>query len=259
MEKQVYVRSEIPGPRSRELSQLRERYVARGVYSATPIFAKAGKGAMVEDVDGNRYLDFAGGIGTLNVGYSEPHVVEVVKEQVERYLHTCFSVLMYEPYVTLARRLTEITPGDFAKKALLLNSGAEAVENAVKIARHFSKKEAIIAFDGAFHGRTLLTMTLTGKVKPYKFGFGPFAPEIYRLPYCYCYRCSFGLDYPGCGLHCVEHIEKAFKTRVSPENVAALIVEPVQGEGGFVVPVPEYLRALKKICEENGILFIADE
>jgi 4-aminobutyrate aminotransferase/(S)-3-amino-2-methylpropionate transaminase len=166
---------------------------------------------------------------------------------------------MYEPYVELAKRLNKITPGDFPKKTMLVNSGAEAVENAVKVARHATGRTGTIAFEDAFHGRTLLALSLTSKMKPYKFGFAPYAPEIYRMPYAYCYRCAFGLEYPSCEIHCAYFLRDFFHTHISAEQVAALIVEPVLGEGGFVVPPKEYFKVLYNICKDNGIIFIADE
>ena len=249
----------IPGPKSRRLGKLRDKYVARGVFNTVPVFIESAEDALIYDVDGNTFIDFASGLATLNVGHRRKEVVDAIRKQMKKYLHTCFHVVMYEPYVELAKRLAEITPGKFPKKTVLVNSGAEAVENAIKVARYYTKRKAVVTFEHAFHGRTLLTMTLTSKVKPYKFGFGPFAPEVYRLPYAYCYRCPFGLEYPKCNLFCVEHIKDFFKTQVDPEDIAALIVEPVTGEGGFIVPPPEFLPGLAKICKENDILFIDDE
>ena len=205
------------------------------------------------------YIDFAGGIGVANAGHCDEEVVKAIKDQVEKYIHTCFHVVMYEPYVELAKRLNEITPGSFPKKTMFANSGAEAVENAIKIARHATGRPATIAFEDAFHGRTLLAMSLTSKMKPYKFGFGPYAPEIYRMPYAYCYRCAFDLEYPSCELYCAYHLKNFFATHISAEHVSALIAEPVLGEGGFVVPPKEYFKVLQKICQDNGIIFIADE
>ena len=251
--------TEVPGPKSRELLALRDRYVPGGVFNVVPVFAAEASGAALVDVDGNVFIDFAGGLGTLNVGSSHPAVTSALREQSGRFTHTCFHVVMYESYVRLAEQLTGLTPGDFPKKTLLVNSGAEAVENAIKIARKYTGRDAVITFENAFHGRTLLALTLTSKVRPYKFGFGPFAPEIYRLPYAYCYRCAFGLEYPGCELHCLDNVERIFTLDISPDQVAALIVEPVQGEGGFVVPPDEFLPGLRRICEKHGILFIADE
>jgi 4-aminobutyrate aminotransferase/(S)-3-amino-2-methylpropionate transaminase len=230
-----------------------------GLASGTACYVASGKGALLYDVEGNEYIDFAGGIAVMNVGHSHPKVVAAVKDQAEKLTHTCFMVLPYEPAVTLAEKLCAITPGDFAKTAFFVNSGAEAVENAVKIARYHTKKSGIIAFENAFHGRTLLTMSLTSKIRPYKLGFGPYAPEIYRMPFAYCYRCPFNLKYPGCDIACADYLKEFFITHVDPENTAAIIAEPVQGEGGFITPPPEYFSKLTKICKENGVLFIADE
>ncbi|MFZ5646290.1 MAG: 4-aminobutyrate--2-oxoglutarate transaminase [Bacillota bacterium] len=249
----------LPGPKGQALLERKLNIVARGISNSTPIFVDEASGAMIRDVDGNTFIDFYGGIGTLNVGHCPEPVVAAIKEQAEKLLHTCMMVTMYEPYVELAEKLAAITPGRFAKKVMFANSGAEAVENAVKIARFATKKSGIVAFECAFHGRTLMTMSLTSKVKPYKFGFGPFAPEVYKVPSAYCYRCYYNSTYPGCGMHCLERFERFFSAEVSPETIAAMIIEPVQGEGGFLVPPGEFLPGLKSICEKNGILFIADE
>ncbi len=214
---------------------------------------------MITDVEGREYIDFAGGIGVLNVGHSHPKVVAAIKEQAEKFTHTCFHIVMYEGYVALAEKLCSIAPGDFPKKAVLVNTGAEAVENAIKIARHATGKQGVIAFEKGFHGRTLMTMTLTSKVKPYKLGFGPFAPEVYRIPYADCYRCPMGKAYPGCGVACADLLRNFFISYAAAENIACLLVEPIQGEGGFITPPPEYFPKLKAICEEVGIVFIADE
>ncbi len=251
--------TDIPGPKSRALMEQRMKSVARGPFHVTPIFLERAEGSMVWDVDGNEYLDFAGGIGVQNVGHCRPEVVEAIKRQAEKYIHTCFNVIAYEGYVKLCDRLCRIAPGDFAKKALLLNSGAEAVENAVKASRHYTKRPGIIVFEDAFHGRTLLTMTMTSKFMPYKTGFGPFAPEVYRIPYAYCYRCSFGLKYPECGLRCVEYLDDFFITHTPADRIAAVVVEPVLGEGGFVVPPKEYLGCLHGKCREHGIILVDDE
>jgi len=241
------------------LSQLRAKVVTSGHASGTPCYVESGKGAILRDVDGREFIDFAGGIAVMNVGHSHPKVVEAIKDQAEKLTHTCFMVTPYEPAVKLCEKLCHITPGDFPKTALLLNSGAEAVENAVKIARYYTKRQGIIVFEHAFHGRTMLTMTMTSKVKPYKFGFGPFAPEIYRMPFAYCYRCPFNLEYPKCDVACADYLNEFFITYVAPENTAAVIAEPVIGEGGFIAPPPEYFPKLSKICKDNGILFVADE
>lgn len=237
----------------------RNRHIPQGPFNTHPIFAEKAKGAIIIDVEGKEYIDFAGGIGVINIGHCDEKVLEAVQDQIRKYIHTCFHVVMYEPYVELAKRLNEMVPGHFPKKTMFANSGAEAVENAIKIARHATGRPATIAFEDAFHGRTLLALSLTSKMKPYKFGFAPYAPEIYRMPYAYCYRCAFGLEYPSCELRCAYFLRDFFDNHISAEQVAALIVEPVLGEGGFVVPPKEYFKVLHKICQENGIVFIADE
>jgi len=237
----------------------RNKHVPQGPFNVHPIFVEKAKGAMITDVEGKEYIDFAGGIGVNNVGHCDDEVLKAVQDQIQKYIHTCFHVVMYESYVELAKRLNEITPGNFPKKTMFANSGAEAVENAVKIARHATGRQATIAFEDAFHGRTLLALSLTSKMKPYKFGFAPYAPEIYRMPYAYCYRCAFGLEYPSCEIRCAYSLRDFFHTHIASEQVAALIVEPVLGEGGFVVPPKEYFKILHKICQDNGIVFIADE
>ena len=242
-----------------DLIGLRTENVPRGVFNYFPAFADHAKNAVITDVEGREFIDFAGGIGVMNVGHCHPKVVEAVNRQAAKFSHTSFNVVMYEGYVRLAEKLNQATPGDFAKKTMFVNSGAEAVENAVKIARYYTGRDAVIAFEGAFHGRTLLGMSLTSKVHPYKTGFGPFAPEVYRIPYAYCYRCPLSLTYPGCGGQCAELLREAFNQYVEADTVAAVIAEPVLGEGGFVVAPPEYFRRLKQICEENGIVFICDE
>jgi 4-aminobutyrate aminotransferase/(S)-3-amino-2-methylpropionate transaminase len=232
-------------PTNEQLYQLRTETISNGVGSTTTNFIASARGAMMWDVEGREYIDFAGGIGVMNIGHCHPKVVAAIKEQAEKLMHSCFMVNPYESAVNLAQKLCQITPGDFAKKAVFLNCGAEAVENAVKIARYYTKRPAIIVFENGYHGRTLLTMTMTSKVKPYKLGFGPFAPEIYRMP--------FG-DVAG-----PEKLHDFFISNVNPEAVAAVVAEPVQGEGGFIVPPPGYFQELVKICRDNGILFIADE
>jgi len=248
-----------PGPGTRGLLEQKARYVARGIPNLAPVFIESARGAAIRDVDGNIYLDFYGGIGVANAGHCPEGVVAQVRDQAEKLLHSCFMVAGYEPYVKLAEKLVRITPGDGPKKAMFVNSGAEAVENAVKIARAHTGKPGVIAFEAGFHGRTLLTMTLTSKVKPYKHQFGPFAPEVYKVPSAYCYRCVFGATYPECGMACLKHFERFFVTESDPSNIAAMIVEPVQGEGGFIVPPKEFLPGLQEICARNDIVFIVDE
>jgi 4-aminobutyrate aminotransferase/(S)-3-amino-2-methylpropionate transaminase len=245
--------------KNQELAELCERYVAKGHTCANPIYVESANGAVVRDVTGREYIDFCGGIGVMNIGHSHPKVVTAIRNQAEKFTHTCFMVLPYESLVKLAERLCAVVQVQGPKKALFVNSGAEAVENAVKIARYYTKKPGIIAFDNAYHGRTLLTMSLTSKVKPYKFGFGPFAPEIYHMPYAYCYRCPFGLKYPTCDTYCADHLKNFFINQSAPENIAALIIEPIQGEGGFITPPTEYFPKLLDICRRSGILFVADE
>jgi 4-aminobutyrate aminotransferase/(S)-3-amino-2-methylpropionate transaminase len=251
--------TEIPGPRSRAVLARRREAVPRGVFHSTPVVAAAAAGAIVEDVDGNRYIDFAGGIGTLAVGHSAPAVVAAIKRQLESFTHTCFSVAPYESYVSLAERLAKLAPGGFAKKTLLVNSGAEAVENALKIARHATGRPGVLCFEDAFHGRTLWTLSVTSKVHPYKAGFGPFVPDVWRVPYAYCYRCRYGCTYPSCGMACVDAIEDYFKRYADPATIGSVLVEPVLGEGGFVVPPPEFLPRLAALCSAHGILLVVDE
>lgn len=257
--KEPKMQTEIPGPKAKELLKIRDEFVPRGVFSTVPTFIKRGEGAVIEDVDGNILLDFAGGIGVLNIGYSHPEVVKVVRDQAGKFFHSSINVVLYESYIQLAKKLCEITPGSFKKKTMFVNSGAEAVENAIKIARKYTKKTDIICFEGAYHGRTLLTMSLTSKVKPYSFGFGPFAPGIYKIPFPYCYRCPYGLERSNCNLRCAERLNEIFSSVVSAEDVAAVIIEPIQGESGFIVPPDEFVTKLSEICKKNNILLIADE
>ena len=244
---------------SKALINKKKEFVARGISTTFPIIVDTAEGALINDIDGNSYIDFYGGIGVINVGHSPNAIIEAVKDQLNKFTHTCMMITPYKAYIDLAEKIAQITPGKFPKKTIFINSGAEAVENAIKIARFYKKKTGIIAFESAFHGRTLLTMTLTSKVKPYKFGFGPFAPEIYKVPSAYCYRCPFNSTYPECGLHCLEHIERFFITEVDPDQIAALIIETIQGEGGFIVQPKEFLTGLRSICDKYGILYIDDE
>jgi 4-aminobutyrate aminotransferase/(S)-3-amino-2-methylpropionate transaminase len=237
----------------------RREAVPASVFNTVPIFVERASGAIVEDVDGNRLIDFGAGLAVMSVGNSAPAVVEAIQRQAERYTHTCFHVTMNEPYVELAERLNRLTPGDHEKRTVLVNSGAEAVENAVKAARYFTGRQAVVTFDHAFHGRTLMGMSLTAKVQPYKQGFGPFAPEVYRLPFSYPYRCPTGEAAADCGLACAEYVITEIEKHIGVENVAAIVAEPVQGEGGFVVPGPAFLPNVVGFAKEHGILFIADE
>jgi len=255
----IQLRTTIPGPRSQALMKRREAAVVRAAFHATPVFIERAEGAVIEDVDGNRLIDFAGGIGCLNTGHRAPAVIEAVRRQLDRFLHTSFNVLPYESYIAVCEKLNALAPGESPKKTILVNTGAEAVENAIKIARSYTKRQAVICFEDAFHGRTYMAMAATSKTHPYKAGFEPFPGEVYRVPYAYCYRCSYSLTYPSCEVHCARHIEDTFKRVVAAESVAAVIVEPVLGEGGFVTPPAEFYPALRAICSRYGILLIADE
>src|SRR5260370_2444004 len=238
----IHLKTRIPGPKSLELWERRAKAVPRGLSQGRPIFVAKAEDAWLEDVDDNRYIDFAGGIGCAKAGVRSTHVVEAVKDHLDRFMHTCVQVTQYENYVRLAERMNEVTPGKFAKKTIFVNSGAEAVENAVKIARAYTKRPGIIAFEDAFHGRTMMTLALTSKTHPYKAGFAPFPSDVYRVPFAYCYRCSYSLKYPSCDLYCARHLEDTFKRVVANEEVAAVIAEPVMGEGGFIAPPPDYFK-----------------
>ncbi|MBX5465109.1 MAG: 4-aminobutyrate--2-oxoglutarate transaminase [Clostridia bacterium] len=255
----IELRTEIPGPRSREILERQERAVPRALSVLHPVVIARARGALVEDVDGNVFLDLTGGVGVLNVGHARPEVVEAIREQADRFLHTDYTVVPYELYITLAEELTRRVPVEPPVKVAFFNSGAEAVENAVKIAKRATGRHEVIAFEGAFHGRTLGALALTSKPRPYRHGMGPFPPGVHRLPYAYCYRCPLGLEYPGCGLACAEALERGFHTRYSEDEVAAVVIEPVQGEGGFVVPPTEFLRRVAEIARAHGVLLIADE
>jgi 4-aminobutyrate aminotransferase/(S)-3-amino-2-methylpropionate transaminase len=251
-EQRRVVRTEIPGPRSRELHARRAAAVASGVSSTLPVYIAEAGGGIAVDVDGNQLIDFGSGIAVTSVGNSAPRVVEAVQAQVERFTHTCFMITPYEPYVAVAEALNGLTPGDFEKRTALFNSGAEAVENAVKIARAYTGRSAVIAFDHAYHGRTNLTMALTAKNMPYKHGFGPFAGDIHRAPMAYPYRGPSADE-------AFQAFTDLVSIQVGVSNTAAVIVEPIQGEGGFVVPAPGFLRRVADWCASQGVLFIADE
>jgi 4-aminobutyrate aminotransferase / (S)-3-amino-2-methylpropionate transaminase / 5-aminovalerate transaminase len=255
----IELRTAIPGPKSKALAERRAVAVPRALSHATPVYVAKAQDAWIEDVDGNRYIDFAGGIGCINMGHRREPVTAAIRAQLDKFLHTCVQVTPYEGYIRLAERMNRVTPGNFPKKTLFVNSGAEAVENAVKIARAHTGRPGIVSFEDAFHGRTMMTLALTSKTHPYKAGFAPFPSDVYRIPYAYCYRCSYSLKYPSCDLYCARHLEDTFKRVVASEDVAAVIAEPVLGEGGFVVPPPEYFRVLIDICHKHDVLFIADE
>jgi 4-aminobutyrate aminotransferase / (S)-3-amino-2-methylpropionate transaminase / 5-aminovalerate transaminase len=248
----IELKTAIPGPRSREILERKDAVVADALAVYLPVIAAEGRGATLTDVDGNTFIDFTGGVGCLNVGHAHPRVVEAVQEQAARFLHTDFTVVPYEVYVSVAERLLAVSPFRGPAKAAFFNAGTEAVENAVKFARAFTGRPAVIAFEGAFHGRTLLSLTLTSKTHPYKAGLGPFAPEVYRVPFPYEYR---GID----AGDALSALGRAFETQVAPETVAAIIVEPVQGEGGFVVAPQAFVEGLREICDRHGIVLIVDE
>src|SRR5664280_1403791 len=244
--------TDLPGPRSREILARKESAVAAAMTVQAPLVVDSALGAVVTDVDGNRLLDLTGGIGCLAVGHAHPHVVEAVQKQAARFLHTDFAIVPYEIYITVAERLVAAAPFSGPARAVFFNSGAEAVENAVKIARQATKRPAVIAFEGGFHGRTLLALTMTSKANPYKVGLGPLAPAVYHLP--------FAQDYRGpSSAEALNALERALVTQVAPSEVAAIVVEPIQGEGGFVPAPKEFLQGLRRGCDKHGIVFVADE
>lgn len=249
----------LPGEKSKKLLERRQNIVPKGVSFGAPIFAESASGALVKDVDGNTLIDFVGAIGTVNVGHSHPKVQKALQEQVEQFIHTGFNVVMYESYIELAEKLANLAPGNHEKKVLLQNSGAEAVENAVKIARKYTKRQGIVTFSKGFHGRTLLTMSMTSKVKPYKFEFGPFAPEIYKAPFPYTYRRPDGLTEEQYEDFMLQEFKSFLISDVAPETIAAVVMEPVQGEGGFIVPGKRFVQGVFQLCKQHGILFVADE
>jgi 4-aminobutyrate aminotransferase / (S)-3-amino-2-methylpropionate transaminase / 5-aminovalerate transaminase len=255
LEQRRILKTAIPGPRSIELMARKTGTVARGIATTMPVFAVQAGGGIVVDVDGNSLIDFGSGIAVTTIGNSAPRVVAAVQDQVELFTHTCFMITPYESYVAVCERLNQLTPGDYEKRSVLFNSGAEAVENAVKIARAYTKKQAVVAFDHAYHGRTNLAMALTAKSMPYKHGFGPFAPEVYRAPMSYPYRDDKLMD----GELAARRATDLINTQVGPDNLAAVIIEPIQGEGGFVVPADGFLPALAEWCRANDVVFIADE
>ena len=250
--KAIELRTAIPGPRSKEILDRKDRVIADPLSIYLPVVIERGDGATLTDIDGNTFIDFTGGVGCLNVGHAHPRVVDAVQEQAAKFLHTDFTIVPYETYVTLAERLLATAPISGPTKAAFFNAGTEAIENAVKFARAYTKRPAVIGFEGGFHGRTLLALSLTSKTHPYKAGLGPFAPEVYRLP--------FAQDYRGpSAAEALAALERAFVTSVAAETVAAIVIEPVQGEGGFVVAPPEFLEGVRRICDDNGIVLVVDE
>src|SRR5215216_3034519 len=250
--KSIELRTQIPGPRSREILERKESVVADPLSIYLPIVAAEGRGATLTDVDGNTFIDFTGGVGCLNVGHSHPRLVEAAQEQLERFSHTDFTIVPYEPYVALAERMIAIAPVRPPAKAAFFNAGTEAVENAIKFARAYTGRPAVIAFEGGFHGRTLLSLSLTSKTHPYKAGLGPFAPEVYRVPFAQGYRGPTAAE-------ALDALERALVTQVAAENVAAIVIEPVQGEGGFQVAPLEFMEGVRAICDRHGIVLVVDE
>jgi len=250
MRKFISLKTEIPGPKSKEIAKKREKYVVKPMEgSLSPGYIDYGEGALVTDVDGNRFIDLTGGWGCLAVGYTHPDIVNVVKKQVEKFTHTDFTAIPYESFVTLSEKLSQLAPGNSPKNVALFNCGAEAIENAVKMARGFTGRPGIIVFENSFHGRTLLTLTMTHKAMPYKYKFGPFAPEVYRLPFPTPYHPSIE----------IENFERIMNNMVNPETVAAVVIEPIQGEGGFNVPVDGFLEHIRQLCSKYGMMMITDE
>ncbi len=245
--------TEIPGPKSKELMARRNNAVSAGISSTLPVYVQAAGDGVILDVDGNTFIDLGAGIAVVNVGNSATHVVSEVQDQVAAFTHTCFMIAPYEGYVEVCEELNTLTPGNFAKKSALFNSGAEAVENAVKIARSYTKRDAIVVFEHGYHGRTNMTMAMTAKNMPYKKGFGPFASEVYRVPVAYPFRDSR----PGAEVAAAAILK--IEKEVGAENVAAIVIEPIQGEGGFIVPTPGFLPAVREFAKKNGIVFVADE
>lgn len=244
---------------TKELQEKRKKYVPKGVSNGNLNFATQAFGATVIDIDGREWIDFAGAIGTLNVGHTHPKVTEAVKNQADKFLHPGFNVIMYDGYINLAEKLCKITPGDFDKMAIFFNSGAEAVENAIKISRRYTKRPAVVSFVRGYHGRTNLTMGMTSKVKPYKFGFGPFASEIYQAPYPNLYHKPAGMTDEAYVDQVIEDFKDFFIATVAPEMVSCIVMEPVQGEGGFIVPPKKFVQVVSEFCKEHGIVFVADE
>jgi 4-aminobutyrate aminotransferase/(S)-3-amino-2-methylpropionate transaminase len=248
----IELRTAIPGPRSQEILQRKTQVVADPLSIYIPVVIDHGDGAALTDVDGNTFIDFSGGVGCLNVGHANARITEAVQEQAARFLHTDFTIVPYEVYVTLAERLVATAPISGPVKAAFFNAGTEAVENAIKFARAYTKRPAVIAFEGGFHGRTLLSLSLTSKTHPYKAGLGPFAPDVYRVP--------FAQDYRGpSSAEALAALERALVTQVAAESVAAIVIEPVQGEGGFVVAPPAFLEGVRRLCDDNGIVLVIDE
>ncbi|MGQ9588171.1 MAG: aspartate aminotransferase family protein [Thermoplasmata archaeon] len=250
--------AEVPGPKSAELLKLKEKYISKAISISAPVFIDKAEGSLFTDIDGNVLIDMGSGIGVTNVGHCPKEVVAAAKKQAEKFLHTCFMVTPYEGYVRLAEKLANVAPHAGLAKSVLFNSGAEAVENSVKISRHYSKRPAAFSFVHAFHGRTMMAMALTSKEMPYKAGFGPL-PETYKVEFAYCYRCPFNMEYPGCGVACADKIDEIWSAPQFQGKVACIIGEPIAGEGGFIVPPKEFYAKITKICKKHGVIYVDDE
>jgi 4-aminobutyrate aminotransferase/(S)-3-amino-2-methylpropionate transaminase len=255
----IDLKTKIPGPKSREMIDRRQKATVSGMALLTPVVIVSARGATVTDLDDNTLIDFAGGIGALAAGHCPDNVVAAMKEQADKLIHTCPLVASYEPFIEVVELLNEIVPGDFPKKSALLNSGAEAVEAAVKVARSYTGRSAIVVFEGGYHGRTNLTLAMTSKYARFKKGFGPFAPEIYRLPFPSLYRRPEKLDEDAYIDFCIQQLEHAMVAQVDPSDVAAIVIEPIQGEGGYVPSPPRFLKRIRELCDEHGMLMVADE
>ena len=250
--------TEIPGPKSAELGKLRERLIAKGVGIVAPVFIEKAEGSLLTDIDGNVFIDMGSGIGVTNLGHRPAEVEAAIKAQAEKFIHTCFQVTPYESYLRVAERIAKLAPATGLTKSVLFNAGAEAVENAVKISRHYNKKAAAFSFEHGFHGRTMMALALTAKEMPYKAGYGPL-PETYKVEFPYCYRCPFDMAYPSCGIACADKIDEVWSSPEFEGKVSSLIGEPIAGEGGFIVPPKEFYPKVTEICRKHGVVYIDDE
>lgn len=255
-----HIKIKPPGPKAKEMIDRDQRYTAPAYGRVYPLAVKEGRGMVIEDVDGNLFLDFTAGIAVTATGHSHPQVVRAIEEQARKFLHFCGSDFYYEPMVDLVEKLSRITPGSFPKRVFLTNSGTEAVEAALKLARYTTRRHHIIAFHGSFHGRTMGSLSLTASRSSHRSYFSPLIPDVHHIAYGYCHRCPYHLTYGSCEIECVRYIEKVlFRHEVAPQEVAAIFIEPIQGEGGYVVPPPEYLGMINDLCKRHGILLVADE
>ncbi|HYT55936.1 MAG TPA: acetyl ornithine aminotransferase family protein [Verrucomicrobiae bacterium] len=258
--KAPHIKTPLPGPKAKAIIDRDHRYTAPAYGRVYPLVVKEGRGMVIEDVDGNLFLDFMAGIAVASTGHSHPRVVQAIEAQARKFLHICGSDYYYEPMVDLAEKLSRLAPGTGTKKVFLTNSGTEAVEAAFKLARYHTKRQHVVAFHGAFHGRTLGSLSLTASRSSHRAHFGPLIPGVHHVPYGFCHRCPYQLKHPSCGIECVRVLENVvFRYEVRPEEVAAIFVEPIQGEGGYVVPPPEYLPMLQELCRKHGILLVLDE